>query len=457
MAQLRVIIVDDNKAKRDALAGILPDYFETIAVGAAEKSTDYLKPDAEGNLPDLVILNGDDPKNIGLYVFDWMINKSGNDDIASIPVIVLTQDEFSDKALEFLEIGDVTFYEGDVEDTELFSVINDAIEEAEFMSEPLITSYEETKNLDRLIGHSVKAPGDGRQRSLVIDMDNRMANLEAALERGKKRVTDIRDLLDAAQKLKETGSERRKRNRERDAKENAEYVKRMSTFLKKAREKNDREEQLIAQMREQMQPKMEHKLSAQVIKKEQQVDEPASPKPVMDLSPMDVSATLGDLKAKAVNNPMSAYYAQGMKKMEERPKSKEQAAPRFSSDKRTVVIADDDLKTRKLCSLFLTQKYNVVTFDSGMKTIDYFVRNRADLLIINAKIGGMSGITTVTSVHMQPGNANIPIMFIVGEDYEDSRSNLLGREVVGILNKPIKQSVIAAAVDGYFDSRGRLF
>ncbi|MCR5672644.1 MAG: response regulator [Lachnospiraceae bacterium] len=386
MHHLRAIIIDDDRNRREDVLGVLPEYVDAVEVSSAEGALDYLKRDVEGILPDFVVLNADDPKNFGLYVFDWMVNRSGDTGIASIPVIVLTEDEFSDRSLEFLEIGDVVFYEGSIEEGDLFSTINSAIEQAEFMPEPVIPPYEETKAVDRLMGHTVKAPDD-RQRAVLLDMETRESNLEAALARGRQRAEDIRAVLEAAKKAKED-----------------------DYFDWPVRTRHKRQET----------------------------------KPEEKINPID------RLKEKAISNPEGAMGAQGMPRMEERPKSN--ADRGFSQAKKTIVIADGDLKTRKLCALFLTQKYNVVVFDSAMKTIDFFIKNSADLLIINPVFGEMSGISAVSSIQMQAGGVDVPVMYIVGEDYDEPRNALLGNNVFGILNKPIKQGLLSQAVDGFFDN-----
>ncbi len=414
MPQLRAIIIDDDRNRRETIRQNLPDYIEGIAVGYGESAIERIKPDANGETPDVVILYGDDAKSYGLYIFDWMLNKSNNYDIASIPVIVLTDDEFSDRCMEFLEIGEVTFFDGDIEGDDLFSAITQVIDEADFRPEPVEPVYEETKNLDRLIGKSVKAPGeDGKQRAVVLDMDSRIQNLEAAFARGKQRVDDIRTLLDAAQKLKDDDDQRRRRGPASKTSSagagTPANTDRPSPFLKKAREKFEA---------------------------------------ATNTKTAECPGSIDILKQKAMNNPFGAFNAQGTVRMEERPVH---AAP-CEGEKRTVVIVDDDIKTRKLCSLFLTQKYNVLTFDSGMKTIDYFVKNRADLLIINPVLPGMSGVATVSSIWNQPGGAGIFVMYLVDENYTQARTSLLGKNIVGILNKPIKQGMLARAVDGYFDN-----
>ena len=449
MTRLRGVIIDDNRTKRDSIKSMLPDYIDCDAVGSGEGALMHLKKDAEGNPPDFVILNGDDPKNFGLYVFDWMINKSRDPDIAAIPTIVLTEDEFSDSCLEFLEIGDVIFYEGEVDESEIFSIINDAIEEAEFVAPEVVPSFEETKNIDRLMGRSVKAPvSSGRQRAVVLDMNERIVNLEAALERGRKRVEQIRTLMDAAARVKDGGDDFNLRRRKKVPKEDA-YANRMSTFLKKARQKANVEEELLARLKKQQEAA---RPSGQVLKRE---DTFVSNKEKFIKQPSDPSAEVAGsvdmLRQKAMSNPVGAFKAQGTIRVEERPRSVENRA-NVNNGKKTVVIADSDLKTRKLCSLFLTQKYNVISCDSGIKTVDHFTKSSADLLIINPVLGGMNGLLTVSSIRIHPGGRNVPVMFLVGDDYMQSRSSLLGPLVVGILNKPIKQNMLSQAVDGYFDN-----
>ena len=405
MGQLRAIIIDENKARREAIRDILPDYISCVTLGYGDGALDYLKPDGEGVVPDIVIMYGDDSKSQGLYIYDWMINKSDNIDIATIPVVVLTEDEFSDRSIEFLEIGDVVFYEGEIEESRLFSVITDAIEAAEFAPEPLITGYEETKSVDRLAGLSVKAPDeDGKQRVVVLDLDTRMKNLESALARGKKRASDIRNLLGAAQKIKEDRRETKTFSRKSSGDEYSEYSKNLSSRGK---------------------TEAPHKSSPNIIRAEDPV---------------------GQLKAKAMSNPYGAMGAQGTIKLDEPARKKQNAG----YEKKTVVVVDGDVKTRKLCTLFLTQNYNVVALDSGIKTVDYFVKNHADLIIINPVLPGMNGTSTVNSVHMQPGCGNVPVMYLVGDDFTGARSHLVGPYVVGILNKPIKRETIAQAVEGLF-------
>lgn len=436
MSDLRIVVIDDDRDRRDKISNILPDYIEVNASASGEEALRFIKRDANGMLPNAVILNGNDSKSFGLYAFDWMVNKSGDEEIGSIPVIVLTDDEFSDKSLEFFEIGDVIFYEGEVDDDRLFSLITEAIESAEFAEEVVPLSYEETRSIDRLMGHTVKAPGgDGRQRAVVLDMDTRVKNLESALERGQKRVRDIRHLLDAAQKLKEQEDNdlllRRRRRNDNKHKENQQQ-----SFLQKALIKAEEKDAGVGKIVRDMQ-------------REVNLSQHHPSKRLEANAEKDVARTMDMLKQKAVSNPFGAMGAQGNIKIDDSRLSR-RPAPEVANDKKTVVIVDADTKSTKLYALFLTQKYNVVTLDSGIKTIDYAIRNPVDLLIINPVLPGMSGLATVASIRMQPGGSGIPLMYLVGDDYPEPRSNLLGPKVYGILSKPLKKATLVQSVDGFF-------
>ncbi len=439
MSDLRIVIIDDDSTRLESISDIIPDYIQTDAYSPREGVLDLIRKDG-ADPPDLVILDGDDPKSFGLYVYDWMVNKSGDEAIAATPVIVMTDDEFSEKSLEFLEIGDVTFYEGAVDEERLFDVITEAIEAAEFAAEPEEAVYEETKSIDRLIGHTVPAPdGDGKQRAVVLDMETRARNLEAALERGQQRVRQIRELLENAQKPDGVDDDDdvdlyfTERNR-REKRNRTEYRQPAVTDTTPVR--NVEIDERVGRIARDMQA--EAQLSGTQARK--RLDANAED---------DVARTIDALRQKAASDPSGAYSAQGVARMEDRPKNRLSSG--FDHTKMSIAVVDDDVKTRKLCTLFLTRKYNVVAFDSGIKAIDFIVRTHIDLLIINPVLTGMSGLATLASIRMQPGCANIAVMFIVDERYTGPHDNLAGPHVYGILNKPVSQGKIVEAVDGFFE------
>lgn len=452
MDQIRIVVVDDNTSRREQIKDMLPEYVSAGVSGYGDEAMKMIKPDSEGNIPNLVILNGDDSKGQGLYTFDWMINKSGNALIAQIPVIVLCEDEFSDRALDFLEVGDVTFYEGPIEENDLFDIIMQTLDSEDFAEEPAEPVYEESKSIDRLIGHSVKVPTSvpGKERKIVVNMDSQLQNLEAALLRGQKRVEDIRKVLSAAQNgdLDDTDYVSRPHKKQNGESWNnaadANKSSSGSSIFKKAREKN------------------------------------AAPV---------VSGQIENIARKAVANPQEAMYAQAkgiansnpatgqyswtnnsaMQNAVQQPRNAGQTSGlgfnnnnRFAArqneqekirTKKRIVVVDDDQEITRSCQAFLSANYEVVCLNSSMAAIDYFIRSTADMLIIDAVMPGMSGQKTVESIRFHQGGARIPVIYLMGNDFGAPKEMLMGNNVVGIVSKPISWGALAVNVDGYF--RGR--
>lgn len=438
MTPLRIVVVDDDSKRREKIKSILPEYAEVFTPVDGKKALDYIKQDAAGTVPDLVIVNGDDSKGQGLYIFDWMVNKSANPLIEGIPVLVLCEDEFSDRSLDFLEIGDVTFCQGEIDEDDFFSLVFDTIDGRVFAEEPVIPSYEETKNIDRLIGQSIKVTPSvpGKERKIVIGNEAQLENLEAALERGRRRVEEIRTVLNAASEgsLDERYLAYRK------------HKKKNKTDILRKKAISNPEAAMKAQ---QTGPGQNGAWSGS------SVQTGSSAQTGNRTWPGNGAWSGGSAQTKhsagtAASGNVYPGRGYGAGQYAGNPYVGNQYAVNRPYAKRRIIVVDDDPQVRKLCELYLSTNYEVITFDSGMKAIDFFIRNTADLLMVDAVLPGMGGKQTVGSIRYQAGGTGVPVLFLVGDDYQGPREMLLGDRILGILKKPLTQGALAMAVDGYF-------
>lgn len=482
MDQIRIVVVDDNPTRREQIKTMLPEYMQVSTSGYGGNAMNLIKPDNEGTIPNLIILNGDDSKGLGLYTFDWMINKSGNEDISNIPVVVLCNDEFSDRSLDFLELGDVTFYEGEVEENELFAVVTQALEKDDFAPEPIEPVYEESKSIDRLMGQSVKVTYSvpGKKRKVVLDMDTQMKNLEAALLRGQKRTEEIRAVLRAAQNgdLDDSGYISGRHKKKSQSGKSGAYgtnsTSQSTGFFKKAKALRGIEEPSTNRIIQKDAETIEYtgKIDDGIpdeFKARSQAERVAI---LAQKAVLDPGAAMG---AHAKNNQAQpAWGANGMQnaggaqnmyqgsyqqqaRTAQNQQGQQVRAANESGNvrkaRRRLVIVDDSLQVTKNCEMFLSMNYDVVCLNSGMAAIDFFIKNTADMLVIDAVMPGMGGKQTVESIRFQQGGAMVPVIYLVGNDFQGPREMLMGNNVVGIVSKPISWGALAMSVDGYF--RGR--
>ena len=437
MVQLKVIVVDEDTARREQIKSLLPEYMDVYTSGYGDNAMKLIKGGADGILPNLVILYGDDSKGQGVYIFDWMINKSGVEAIENIPVVVMCDDEFSERSLDFLEIGDVTFYEGEIDEDRLFSVITQAQDKKEFAEEPEESVYEEEKSLDRLMGRNVKITGSvpGKERKVVLDPESQLKNLEAALIRGQKRTEEIRAALGV--KMPKTEMPVYLKSITEKVKANS-----VADNLKDLRDKavSNPGNAFMAQAHKQADRQANKQAGGQA---QNTVSGPSTG--------YAQNAGFGSMRGvNEFSGRVVKQAAQSKQAVQNQYVMPNQQVMQAQPARRRVIVVDDDPRVTGLMETFLSARYDVTCFNSGMKAIDYFIRNTADLLIIDAVMPGMSGAQTVGSIRYQAGGVRVPVLYLVGPDYQGPREMFAGNYILGILNKPISQGAVAIAVDGFF-------
>lgn len=420
---LRIVIVGDDFEKRDKIKASMPDYVKCMMCRYGESAIKSIVPDADGNFPDVVAIIGEDSEKKGVMFFDWMRNKSGNSFIISMPVIAIVEDKYSDEALDFLEIGDATIYEGELEENRLFSTVMTVIEEFEFRPEPIEPSYIADKEIDKVAGKTYKPAGDAKKkRSIVLDMDTRLQNLAKALERGKQTT--------ALNKI------RIQKGLEPVEKVSVEAIKEVQTELNASGTSDNAQYDFVKNYRN------------QVVDEDDIPDEFKLNKPGMaSAGSPPIDNRISNLTAGMRINPMVAsvsHYNHNPVQQYSVPQSEK---------RRTIVVVDDEEADRRMCEICLSAKYNVVALDSGMKAIDYFVKNKADLILLDTYMPNLGGVQTLASVRWQLNGRNVPVIFMLDKRHPVIRESLNDSALVGIFQKPLSAGGLSVVVDGYFRNK----
>lgn len=376
--KLKVVVIDDNEARKKNISEILPDYMDVFLTVYGNGAKEQIVPAADGRKCDLVIMNADDRKGQSLYMFDWLKKDSDSLRLDRIPVLLLCEDEFSDRILSFLELGDAEIYEGDIEPDDFFITVSSILNEAEFMPDPddeIYPAYSE-KSADRIFGMSFKPEGEDEntvKRSTVFNNSEQLKHLEIALERGRKKQQLIQDIMEAAVRIKE-------QNQDQDEPET---------------------EALINRGR---------------------------------------GESLYNLDASRVGEILDETLV----KYED---------PSYDSNafvEKTIAIVEADNSNIKLLDIYLHRRFNLVTLNSGMSAIDFFVKNKADLLLISFNMPILDGTKILDSIRWQPNGKNVPAIFMVEGDVEKIKPLCRKEGVIGILQKPVSQMAVKQAIDSVF-------
>lgn len=375
--RLKVVVIDEDDARKYMIKDILPDYIDVSLTGMVDSAKDLIRPDRDGRKTDLVILNADNTRGFALSLFRWM--KTGEAGLETIPVILLCEDAFADHILAFLELDEVEFYEGEIDPDLFFMQVMDVIERAEMAPDPVEEPSYIEKDSTRIQGHSVKPQGeteDTVRRSIVLQHDDQLKQLDQAIERGRKKQEKIKEIMELAIRYKE--------------------------------------EKALAALEE------------------------------------DDDLLLDEEPVCGVDDLHRLEGPEALRMLEE-----EADVPEEQDEKKhTVVIVDYDPKNRKLCELFLKSSYQVVSFTSGMNAIDYFVKSKADLLLISFHMPILNGNKILDSIRWQPNGKKVPVIFMAEGDLESVRQQCKKEYVVGLLPKPVSKKVLQRSVDAVFSTIG---
>ena len=111
-----------------------------------------------------------------------------------------------------------------------------------------------------------------------------------------------------------------------------------------------------------------------------------------------------------------------------------------------ILVVDNDATTLKTIRLFLQDLYDVTLVNSGAQAIDYIVRHKTDLLIIDYRMPMLDGAMTLQSIRYQPNGMRVPALFLTAHTDQETVQRCIRAGAHGIIPKPVSQEVLQSAV-----------
>ncbi len=115
--------------------------------------------------------------------------------------------------------------------------------------------------------------------------------------------------------------------------------------------------------------------------------------------------------------------------------------------KDVILVADNDAASRRRLTITLSRLgYEVLEHDNGEDALSSLTRRSVDVVIVDLKSPGMSGIDLCKKMRSAPGLGRIPVVFIT--DRNDRDFKVAGMEAGGddFLSKPVDDIVLLSRV-----------
>lgn len=119
----------------------------------------------------------------------------------------------------------------------------------------------------------------------------------------------------------------------------------------------------------------------------------------------------------------------------------------MANEQKTVrlMLVDDDVEFRDAAGQALrTQGFQVCEAGSGERAMDLIPMDNPDLVILDLRMGGMDGITTLSLIRRK--NPELPVLILTGNGNREQ--NLAGAQlgILDFLLKPVDMKILGARI-----------
>ena len=123
-------------------------------------------------------------------------------------------------------------------------------------------------------------------------------------------------------------------------------------------------------------------------------------------------------------------------------------------DPKTIVVVEDNEPIARLIQEVLNEVpgYGAVTLADGTLALEVVARVRADLVILDVDLPGLSGLALYDRLRERPETAEIPVLFMSAASH---REELARRGIYAYLDKPFDLDDLLARVDRLLAEPGR--
>lgn len=426
---IKAIIIECDVKHAKLVQAAMPDYIDAsfIRFSAAQETLDNGIDGAEIGL---VIMDADDREGKALSIYKYMMEGANKRKLRKIPVIIFTVDEFSDKCMDFYDVGEPIFYTGELDDSDFFIALNDAIDSAEFMTDddyeddvdPMAELENQKKSPEKLMGMVFETKNEPVRTAAYKD-ERAVKAIISAVKDGKVKVKQIYDVLDKV-------AEERTAAGKPVGFEYGAIKDKTVKRVEKTEKNNWKKEHATSKLREDNVSNL-HKLNNATRVSQLLVGDD-------DIQTANQNLLQGSYgQAPAGNHPTGAASNE---KQENTAKNSSVRRPKV------VLIVDTDPNTVKAFKLFLASGYIVHMVDSSMKALDFIVKNRVDIVCVEYDMNGMSGLSIVKSIKNQRSTAKAFIL-MNEKDYTYEMEGLFSTSgVLGIITKPIVKKQLLSEI-----------
>jgi len=114
----------------------------------------------------------------------------------------------------------------------------------------------------------------------------------------------------------------------------------------------------------------------------------------------------------------------------------------MESDKKLVLLVDDNLTNLKIGNNFLEEKYTVATAPSAAKMFSLLQNNTPAIILLDIDMPEMNGYEAIKILKSQPETKDIPVIFLTAKNESDDELEGLSLGAIDYITKPFNPALL---------------
>ena len=123
------------------------------------------------------------------------------------------------------------------------------------------------------------------------------------------------------------------------------------------------------------------------------------------------------------------------------------------SEKKKLLIIDDDAGYARMIAEFLKDSYHVDMVTDGMKGIAYLANNEVDLILLDYEMPVVDGPKILEMLKMHPDTKNIPVIFLTGVGTKESIQRVMSLRPQGYVLKTTTRGDLLKTLNDFFEKK----
>jgi putative two-component system response regulator len=114
--------------------------------------------------------------------------------------------------------------------------------------------------------------------------------------------------------------------------------------------------------------------------------------------------------------------------------------------KKIIFIVDDNDANLVMASSALENEFKVLTMPSAQKMFSLLEKMKADLILLDIEMPGMTGIEAIIILKNKPEWKDIPVIFLTGRQDKEFISDIEEAKALDIVFKPVDAAVLMECI-----------